>query len=261
MSITLGEVYTRLLQHFGKPDNWWPIFGEERVFEVLLGAVLVQRTRWEAVEQAILRLQQHGLLSLPALAHADAATLAGLLRPVAYYRQKADGLIALCHYINNHYAGDVRRLLAQPTATLREELLALPRIGNETADVILLYGGNHAVFVVDAYTCRLLDRVQPTPPFRWLPQRYLPTQQHIQQQLGDPPDAARYGDFHALINEQCVRYCLSSKPRCDGPPARRVYSVQPGRESYLERTEGCPLRDACAYYQAQQAGYTNCSNT
>ncbi len=258
MSITLGEVYVRLLQHFGTPHNWWPIFGEDRTFEVLLGAVLVQRTRWETVEQAILRLQQHGLLSPHALAHADPELLAELLRPAAYHRQKASGLIALCSYLNAHYAGDVRRLLAQPTATLRDELLRLPRIGNETADVIMLYGGNHAVFVVDAYTCRLLDRVQPVPPFRWLPQRYLAAQQHIQMHLDHPPDAALYGDFHALINEQSVRYCLSSKPRCNGPPARRVYSVQVGRESYLERTDGCPLRDGCAYYRTH---YTNHSNT
>jgi len=252
---TLGEVYVRLLDHFGQPHNWWPIFGDDAAFEMLLGAVLVQRTRWESVEQAILRVQAQGWLSPQALAHADPATLAELLRPVAYYRQKADGLIAVCRYLCARYGGDVRRMLAQPTLAARDELLHLPRIGNETADVILLYAGGHALFVVDAYTRLLLARVQPEPPLAWATARYAVMQAHIQQQL-DKPDlpnsqdwATLYGDFHALINEQCVRYCLTRKPRCDGPPARRVYSVQVGRESYLAREDGCPLRAICAYYQ------------
>lgn len=265
----LEEIYRRLRRHFGSlvgpeaANPWWPIFGSDAPFEILVGAVLVQQTRWETVEGAILRLLDADLLSPTALAEAEAERLATLIRPVAFYGQKAIGLIAIARHIVTRYAGDTARMLAQPTATLRAELLALPRIGLETCDVILLYAGSHPVFVIDAYTRRLFERVQPAldgsdesvpaPPWR---QSYERLRQAVEtalrQRSPEANDRSRlvqcYADFHAQINELCVRYCLT-RPRCDGPPARRVYSRQKGRESYLEREDGCPLRDVCAWYR------------
>jgi endonuclease-3 related protein len=251
----IRTIYERLLAHFGAPRNWWPIFGDDAPFEMLLGAVLVQQTRWETVEGAILRLREAGLLDPAALAGADSATLVALLRPVAFHSQKAAGIIAICAYLVQHYNASVAALLRQPTAPLRRELLALPRIGPETADVILLYAGRHPVFVVDDYTRRLMGRIDPAPAFGWNRARYNAVQQQIESGLAgseiqnlQPEIQNLYADYHALINEQCVRYCLASRPRCDGPPARRIYSLQAGRESYLSRQEGCPLRAFCAYY-------------
>jgi endonuclease III related protein len=267
MSDTIAAIYRILQRHFGSNPAWWPIFGDDAPFEMLLGAVLVQQTRWEAVEQAILRLRDAGLLRVHALAQADAGELAPLLRPAAFHTQKAPGLIAISMHICTHYAGSTAAMLARPTAPLRQELLDLPRIGPETADVVLLYAGEHPVFVVDDYTRRLFGRVHPalhTPPparFTWERARYNIVQKQIEQELtaaATPPDAETpnqtglYADYHALINEVCVRYCLARNPRCDGPPARRVYSIQEGRESYLERHDGCPLRDICAFYQARR---------
>jgi endonuclease-3 related protein len=265
MPDTLYAIYERLRQHFGHLPDWWPIFGDDAPFEMLLGAVLVQQTRWEAVEGAVLRLRDAGLLSPPALARTDAETLAPLLRPVAFYRQKASGLRALSAYLCEHYAAHTTRLLAQPTEPLRRELLALPRIGPETADVILLYIGRHPVFVIDDYTRRLFGRVAPqamapeaAPPV-WERARYAALQAHIEHDIAAAVPAASaeerqrlYATYHALINEQCVRYCVARRPRCDGPPARRVYSRQEGRDSYLHRHDGCPLRPVCAFYQRQQ---------
>ncbi len=45
-----------------------------------------------------------------------------------------------------------------PTRELRDKLLSVHGIGPETADSILLYAGNHPVFVVDAYTHRIFGR-------------------------------------------------------------------------------------------------------
>jgi endonuclease-3 related protein len=266
MSDTLASIYRILQRHFGSNPAWWPIFGDDAPFEMLLGAVLVQQTRWEAVEQVILRLRAAGLLSVHALAQADAGELAPLLRPAAFHTQKAPGLIAISGHIRTHYAGSTAAMLNRPTAPLRQELLGLPRIGPETADVVLLYAGKHPVFVVDDYTRRLLGRVHPTmhtplpARFTWERARYAIVQQQIEQDLttATRPDTetqdqtALYADYHALINEACVRYCLARNPRCDGPPARRVYSIQEGRESYLDRDDGCPLRDICAFYQARR---------
>ena len=266
----ITTAYEQLLAHFGPPHNWWPIFGDDAPFEIMLGAVLVQQTRWEAVEAAILRLHNAGMLSPHALAAADPVALAALLRPVAFHTQKAPGIIAICAYLCAHYEGSLVALLAQPTATARRELLALPRIGPETADVILLYIGNHPVFVVDDYTRRLLGRIeeeardarletQDVKAFDWQRARYDAVQQRIERELSHSslttPHSSLpkiYADYHALINEECVRYCLARQPHCDGPPARRVYSMQANRESYLDRHEGCPLRSICAYYRERR---------
>lgn len=270
---SLYHIYITLRQHFGSNPAWWPIFSDDGPFEMLLGAVLVQQTRWETVEQAILRLRAAGLLAPQALAEADARQVATLLRPVAFYTQKAAGIIAISAYLCERYDGMLTRLLAQPTATLRRELLSLQRIGPETADVILLYAGGHPVFVIDEYTRRVFGRIQPAlhdeHPLDWRHARYDVVQKRIEHELtwnetrqrdGAPaPEARRtapdsplqhlYADYHALINEHCVRYCLARNPRCDGPPARRVYSIQAGREAYLDRHDGCPLRAICAFYQ------------
>ncbi|WP_240695690.1 Fe-S cluster assembly protein HesB [Candidatus Chloroploca sp. Khr17] len=264
-SPTLEAIYHRLVTHFGRLHGplavrpWWPIFGDDPAFEMLVGAVLVQQTRWETVEKVVQRLLAADLLSPVALGHVEVADLVPLLRPAAFYPQKAIGLRALAAYILTGYHGSTTRLLARPLEDLRAELLALPRIGPETCDVTMLYGGGHPVFVVDAYTRRLFARVGPVPHQHeyecWRRDRYEQVRQTIEATLAasvpaEPP-VALYAEFHAQINEVCVRYCLA-RPRCDGPPSRRVYSRQDGRESYLDHADGCPLRGICRYYREEQ---------
>ena len=321
---SLTEIYARLRDHFGQltgPDAgrpWWPLYSDDPQFEIIVGAVLVQQTRWETVEAATLRLIAAGLLSPQALATADPAAVAALIRPAAFHSQKAPGLVAIAQHICQHYGGSAASMLARPTAALRAELLALPRVGPETCDVVMLYGGDHPVFVVDEYTRRLLERVgvwiakvaeagaaknakakarkaegrgretearetearesgDGAASTFWRRASYEAVRLTIEAELLEATRTAQpssrnpqpstliphpsslipltplYADFHAQINEVCVRYCLA-RPRCDGPPARRVYSRQEGRENYLDRDDGCPLRPICAHYAKRKAG-------
>ncbi len=244
------EIYHRLVAHFGwlygpqAANPWWPIISANPQLEMVIGAVLVQQTRWEMVEDAIARLDAAGLIDLAALAQASAERLAMLIYPCAFYRQKAQGLIALAQAIQQRY-GNLQAMFARPTATLRAELLQLPRIGPETADVIMLYAGQHPLFVVDAYTRRIFARLAPEQ-LAWERVSYAQVQHAIAVDL--PSDPIVLADFHAQLNELAVRYCLV-RPRCDGPPSRRVYSRQPGRNSFLDRHDGCPLRAVCAWYR------------
>jgi endonuclease III related protein len=287
MPATLTTIYTHLRDHFGPLYGleavrpWWPIVSADPPFEMLVGAVLVQQTRWETVEAAIARLHAADLLSPTPLAASDPMELAHLIRPAAFHTQKAPGLIAIARHIERHYGGSTTALLQRSTSELRAELLALPRIGRETCDVVMLYGGAHPIFVIDEYTRRLFERVQPElsstqpAPAPWR-QPYDSLRGLIETELspsvGQPipssphhsatgapchpvtrspcPRAALYADYHAQINEACVRYCLS-RPRCDGPPARRVYSSKEGRPNYRDRDDGCPLRAVCAFYKSQ----------
>jgi len=262
-------LYSSLYEHFGHEPHWWPIYSDTPQFEILVGAVLVQQTRWETVEAAVGRLRDAGLLSPAALAAADPAALAALIRPCAFHGQKAPGLQAICRYVVDRYAGDLGALLAQERAPLRAELLALPRIGPETADTIMLYAGGHPIFVVDAYARRLFARLDLQPGFDFARARYDAVQSLIESALTDPIADCRlqiadydppiynlqsticnlYWDLHALIVEECIHHCLATSPRHDQPGARRVF-VDPRKcaEHCLE-CRGCPLRDMCATYR------------
>ncbi len=254
--LTIIEIYRRLVAHFGPlhgpqaTSPWWPIISDNPSLEILIGAVLVQQTRWETVAGAVERMHAAGLIELAALANADADDLAKLIYPCAFYRQKASGLIALARAIQERYR-DLAAMLSRPTAALRAELLQLPRIGPETADVILLYAGQHPLFVVDAYTRRIFARVVPDR-LAWERASYALVQQEITEEL--PANPQLFADFHAQLNELAARYCLV-RPRCDGPPARRGYSRL--RE---EAGAGCPLRTVCAWYREagveQRSTYT-----
>ena len=142
------------------PQNWWPA---ESRFEMIVGAYLTQNTAWTNVEKALGNLRAARLLSAQGIRRAPVAELERLIRPAGYFRQKARRLKIFVAFLDRQYGGSLAKLLSRPTNQLREELLSLHGIGPETADSILLYAGNHPVFVVDAYTRRILARHEILP--------------------------------------------------------------------------------------------------
>lgn len=257
----LFDLYQKLHEHYGYEPYWWPIFTDTPQFEIMIGAVLVQQTRWDTVEGAVVRLRDAALLSPEALAVADVTAVAHLLRPCAYHSQKAHGLQQICRYILQHYHGDVATLLSQECTSLRVELLALPRIGPETADVILLYAGAHPKFVVDAYARRLFTRVDLFPGFDFQRARYDVIQQLVEEALQGVTYSFPHldgslrhflWDLHALINEECIHHCLASKPRCDRSGVPRTFLDPRKCARHCVSCEGCPLRVMCAMYQAAE---------
>jgi endonuclease-3 related protein len=155
--ITRSEVlsyYRALLARWG-PQNWWP--AQSRL-EVIVGAYLTQNTNWSNVEKAIANLRRAHVLSIKGLRELPLNHLEQLIRPSGYFRQKAQRLKAFISFLDASYSGSLERMFAEPTRKLRAELLALNGVGPETADSILLYAGNHPVFVVDAYTRRIFER-------------------------------------------------------------------------------------------------------
>jgi endonuclease-3 related protein len=268
----LLALYDALYAHFGHEPHWWPIVTDTPQIEVIVGAVLVQQTRWETVEAAVLRLRDAGLLAPAALAAADTAALAALIRPCAFYNQKAPGLQAIARHLLERHGGDVGAMLAQERVPLRAELLALPRIGRETADTIMLYAGDHPVFIVDAYARRLFARLDLAPGFDFARARYDAVQALIEGAVTDedggwriedrissgssilhPPSSifglhAFYWNLHALIIEECIHHCLATSPRQDRPGARRAF-VDPRKcAEHCIACDGCPLRAMCASY-------------
>ena len=209
-------MFTELLNHFG-PQHWWP--GETEL-EVIVGAVLTQNTNWKNVEKAILNLKEKGLLSLHRLNVLSVLELAQLIRPAGYFNIKAKRLKNLIDLLRERYHLDLSRLLDEETDTLRQKLLSVNGIGPETADSILLYAAHRPVFVVDAYTHRILRRHGMTDE---------QTDYHELQSLFMdhlPDDPALFNEFHALIVKTGKEYCRR-KPLCHLCPLQEWGPVPP----------------------------------
>jgi len=228
------------------PQNWWPA---ESRFEMIVGAYLTQNTAWTNVEKALANLRGARRLSANGIRRASITELEGLIRPAGYFRQKAKRLKLFVAYLDREYEGSLVKLFARPTEQLREELLSLHGIGPETADSILLYAGNHPVFVVDAYTRRILARHAILPEEagyedlrELLEQALAPLAEPIagsrecstHNLAAGPSGAAHppspmstskrtaltqvYNEMHGLIVGVGKNYCRKSRPLCDGCP-------------------------------------------
>jgi endonuclease-3 related protein len=211
----LARLYRVLLEAFG-PQHWWPALpGREAPFEVMVGAVLTQNTNWRNVERAIANLQAAGVLAPGPLSRLSEEQLARLVQPSGFYRVKARRLKALMDWLMATAGGDLARLRRRPLARLREELLAVPGIGPETADSILLYALGKPTFVVDTYTRRALGRHGLIDPGA----RYDEVKALFESSL--PPQAPLFNEYHALFVELGKRFCRP-RPRCADCPARAV---------------------------------------
>jgi len=201
----LQEMYRRLSDEFG-PTGWWPA---RTPFEVAVGAVLTQNTAWRNVEKAIKNLRQHKLLSVRSLSRIPPSRLSRLVRPAGYFRLKSRRLKNLVDFIQHEYGGSMARMARQNTDRLREELLGVSGIGPETADSILLYALGKPVFVVDAYTRRILARHGIVEEDI----RYEELRSFFEDHL--PHDVTLFKEFHALIVKVGSQFC-KKRPLCDG---------------------------------------------
>lgn len=211
----LGELlrYYDVMSTALGPMHWWPA---ETPFEVIVGAILTQSTAWANVERAIANLREARLLTPSAMLRVRTSRLAALVRPSGYFRQKAKKLNAFLRFLQTRYAGSLRRMFQTPTLKLREELLSVHGIGPETADSILLYAGNHPVFVVDAYTHRILERhgiTEGKPD-------YENVRAFIESSI--PREPQLFNEFHALIVNTGKNWCRKRTPRCEACPLRSL---------------------------------------
>jgi endonuclease-3 related protein len=206
----LRAMYDAMLEALG-PQGWWPA---DTPFEVAVGAILTQNTNWRNVERAIANLRAEDLLDPAALEACDAERLGEVIRPAGYFRVKARRLKNFIHMLAEDFGGDLEALFALSTASLRETVLAVRGVGPETADSIVLYAADRPVFVVDAYTARILFRhglIDPDATYEGI-------QDLFQSSL--PEDADLYGEYHALLVAVGKDFCKkrAPRPRCRGCP-------------------------------------------
>jgi endonuclease-3 related protein len=203
----LLAIYETLNAHFGDL-HWWP---GDSPFEVIVGAILTQNTAWRNVERAIFKLKLEGLLYPEGILKIDDRILADLIRQAGYYNIKTQRLKSFIRFLYEEYNGDLDNMFAEDLWYLRGELLKVKGIGEETADSILLYPGNKPIFIIDAYTRRILQRHD-------IIQRdvtYVEIQSLFMTHL--PKSVPLYNQYHALLVNTGKYFCTRT-PRCDGCP-------------------------------------------
>lgn len=203
--------FTALFTAYG-PQGWWPARSK---FEVIVGAILTQNTNWGNVERAITNLREAGALTPGVMHGLPQDRLAELIRPAGYFNVKARRLRNFLEHLSGNHAisgSSLTSFLKQDTGPLRAELLSINGIGPETADSILLYAANKAVFVVDAYTKRILTRhglIGEEAGYAEMQSLFMDGLEH---------DSILFNEYHALIVMAGKDYCKTKKPLCKECP-------------------------------------------
>lgn len=203
----LELIYEKLFDAFG-PQHWWP---GDTPFEVAVGAILTQNTNWGNVEKAIRNLKEEKALNAEKLHKMHVTELSGLIRPAGYFNIKATRLKSFIGFLVNHYGGSMERMKHEDIDILRKKLLAIHGIGPETADSILLYALGKPVFVIDAYTKRVLSRHH----IKDHDAPYETFQELFHNSLKRNPRL--YNEYHALFVRVGKTFCRQ-RPRCGGCP-------------------------------------------
>jgi endonuclease-3 related protein len=221
ISRRLLEVYQQLMDCYG-PQSWWPAL---EPFEVIVGAILTQSAAWANVEKAINNLKAAGALSPAALRRLPLAEVAGLIHPSGYYNAKALKLKAFVNWLWENYDDDLDKLFDGSVDLLRQQLLAVHGVGEETADSIILYAANKPVFVIDAYTRRIVSRIGLAPQHN----SYAAYQSLFMSNL--PADVRLFNEYHALLVHLAKDVCRK-QPLCSR----------------------CRLNSLCQYHASLDAG-------
>jgi endonuclease-3 related protein len=207
-------VYETLFKAFG-PQDWW--LGETQL-EVIIGAVLTQNTAWQNVERAIENLKEAGLLDLQALHDVQQFRLTELIRPSGYFNIKGKRLKAMVDFLSEN--GGIENLAEGSAKDLRNALLEINGVGEETADSILLYAFDRPVFVVDAYTKRIFHRLGLLEENTG----YREVQEFFENRL--PRDSALFNEYHALIVRLGKEVCKKTRPLCGKCPINELCEFQ-----------------------------------
>ncbi len=210
----LRIIYKELYKSFG-PQHWWP---GDTPFEVAVGAILTQNTNWGNVEKAINNLKAAQALNAKKIDKLNPNRLAALLRPAGYFNIKAKRLKAFISFLMKNYNGRMATMKCEDIHSLRERLLSVNGIGAETADSILLYAMEKPVFVIDAYTKRVLSRHKIMDHEK----SYEEFQKLFHSSLRK--DLKFFNEYHALFVAVGKTYC-KPRPQCDQCPLRVVRPV------------------------------------
>ncbi len=225
------DIYKILYNKFGE-QNWWPVDKNYHIknesdfrFEIIVGAILTQNTTWSNAEKAIFNIKKIDMLDIKKILDSDIECLKKIIKPSGFFNQKAERLLKISIYLKNNFNSDLDKFFNRETKVIRNELLSLNGIGPETADSIILYAGNKPVFVVDAYTKRLCERIPLKTNLTYSDIKNF-FEKNLNKNYKSEEIVNIYNEFHALIVKLSKYYC-KKKPIC----------------------KNCPLNNYCKFYK------------
>jgi endonuclease III related protein len=228
-NMTPTNIYKILYKKFGK-QNWWPVDKQyhkknktDPRFEIIIGAILTQNTAWSNVEKAITNLKHNNMLNISDILNTDFNILTEIIKPSGFFNQKAKRLKIISSHLKNNFNSNLDKFFDRKTGIIRNELLSLNGIGPETADSILLYAGDKPVFVVDAYTKRLCERI-PLKTKIFYDDIQIFFEKDLSKNFKDKELINIYNEFHALIVKFAKVYC-KKKPSCKSCPLNKNCNI------------------------------------
>jgi endonuclease-3 related protein len=209
------KAYDVLFERWGE-QHWWPADSQ---LEIVAGALLAQATSWNNAKTAVAGLKSLGLLadtapSLDSLIDLPAEVLEQAVRSSGYFRQKADRLRRLLIFLRDNLGPPPWDPHPSRAMFLRSALLGVKGLGPETVDSILLYGFGFPVFVVDAYTRRVMAR------HGMIGEKTSYDEIRLMFENALPKRSGIYNEYHALIVRLGKEHCRRD-PCCDGCPLDR----------------------------------------
>lgn len=225
MPSSLHKLYNKLFSFYGN-QGWWPSFDfkknkfnyakenslcepeEKQKQAISFGSILTQNTNWHNAMKALISLNKKKMLSIKALAEENTQKIAEAIKSAGYYNQKAVYLKEFSQHIKDNYGCLTDFFSAKNLSEIRAELLSLKGIGFETVDSILLYAGFKPVFMVDAYTRRIYNRIfnENLKPYSLIQKRFM-------NEL--PENTTLYNEMHALLVKHAQSYCFKTRPLCE----------------------------------------------
>jgi endonuclease-3 related protein len=210
----LRDFYIALTTAYG-PQHWWP---SESAIETVVGAYLTQNTSWRNVERSIAKLKAAGVLSTEGLRAVPQAELFELIRPSGYMARKGAAIKAFIALLDERFNGSLDQFATANVAESRVALLALPGVGPETADAILLYALAQPAMVVDEYLRRIVTRHGLLhEKARYAEIQQLAIEAFAEEAIQPAALLNHYNEFHALVVMVGKTHC-GGKPRCTGCP-------------------------------------------
>ncbi len=224
----IKQIYSLLLKEFGQ-QGWWPVTeegklhpeysggpkNEKQQLEVIFGSILTQNTSWKNVEKAIKSLNKNKLIDVYRIIKIKNEKLAEIIKSSGYHNQKAKKLKNFCEFLLKKHDGKLELFFNQNIKDLRNELLSVNGIGPETADSIILFAAKKPIFVIDAYTKRIFQRIGCKE------ETYDDFQELFTQSL--PHNERLFNEYHALIVELGKNHCRKV-PVCINCPLKRFCS-------------------------------------
>lgn len=189
MKLTIQELYDKLYDNLG-PQGWWPA---DNPFEIIVGAILVQNTNWRNVERSLHNLREKTQFDPDKILALNMETLQSCIQPSGFYKNKSRAVHSIFQWLKEHDY-DFKAIDAMYVERLRSELLALPGIGPETADVLLVYVFDKVVFIPDTYTRRLFKLLGHAGS-----DSYKALQEAVKLPADFTPEHAQ--EFHGLLDE------------------------------------------------------------